>query len=220
MSKEVHFNQLMDMLDNPQAYSEEEIRNFITDDEYMKEFYDAMVESKQSYRKARAEKQTINTDKAWQHFQQQNLQEEKSPIISLFGSIRKYAAIIACILLISGISYATILQIRQRKEAEQTKEITKETPKRATSPSTTIKVESADNSQMKPKVFDNVLLEDILPEIAEFYGMKVEFRNPEAKGVRLFFTWDPQESVDKTISKLNQFERLTVKREGENIIVE
>ena len=60
----------------------------------------------------------------------------------------------------------------------------------------------------------------MLPEIANYYGMKVSFQNKEKEALRLFFTWNPAESIDKAITKLNQFESLSVKREGENITVE
>ncbi len=73
---------------------------------------------------------------------------------------------------------------------------------------------------MKPKTFDNVPLGRMLPEIADYYGMKAKFLSEDVKELRLFFTWNPKESIDKVINKLNQFERLNVKRDGQDIVVE
>ena len=50
--------------------------------------------------------------------------------------------------------------------------------------------------------------------------MKAKFLSEDVKELRLFFTWNPKESIDKVINKLNQFERLNVKRDGQDIVVE
>ena len=92
--------------------------------------------------------------------------------------------------------------------------------KPATVRKTEAPVDAVDTVQVQPRTFDNVPLEKMLPEIAEHYGMDVRFLSEEAKELRLFFTWNPQESIDKVIDKLNQFERLNVKRDGRSIIVE
>ena len=117
--------------------------------------------------------------------------------------------------MMSGLSYAAIIQIRHRNE------IRKEQPAATNSKPATVRqvktpVEAVDTVQLQPKTFDNVPLEKMLPEIAEHYGMKVRFLSEEVKELRLFFTWNPQESIEKVINKLNQFDRLN----GQDIIVE
>jgi len=222
MTTEKRIEKLMEMLNSPEAYSEQDIRNIIADDKEVREFYQTMVEARQSYRKVQADSQPIDMDEAWQRFAASHLDEEKSSkarILSMFGHIRKTAAIIIGVLLMSGLSYAAIVQIQRRNEARQAEEIAMEAPKQAT-PISAATEEKTDTLKMEPKTFDNVPLSKMLPEIADHYGMKISFLSEEAKDLRLFFTWNPQESVDKTINKLNQFERLSIKREGENIIVE
>ena len=222
MTTEKRIEQLMDMLDEPEAYSEQDIRNFIADNEEVRDFYQTMVTVRQSYRQAHTDSQPIDVDEAWQRFLHENEEKRKDvqpisrSLIPLFPKFQKLAAAIVGVLLISGLSYAAILQIHHRSEALQAQELAVKAPK----PTIATITEKTDTRQTGPKTYDNVPLGEMLPEIAHYYGMRVYFRSEEAKALRLFFTWNPQESADKTISKLNQFERLNVKRDGEDIIVE
>ena len=222
MNKEDHIKEIWDMLDNPQAYSEEEIRHLLRDNEDALEAYRQMVEIKNSYRHLHSADKAIDVDRAWKRFASEHPVENKrhrSLYTSWFTGARKYAAIGVAVLMMSGLSYAAIVQIRTRNEIRNEQPAVTER-KPATVRKTEAPVDAVDTVQVQPRTFDNVPLEKMLPEIAEHYGMDVRFLSEEAKKLRLFFTWNPQESIDKVIDKLNQFERLNVKRDGRNIIVE
>ena len=209
MNTEDYIKKIWDMLDNPQAYSEEEILALLRDNEEASEAYRQIVEVKRSYRQLHAADKSIDVDKAWKRFASGHPVENKrhrSLYTSWFTGARKYAAIGVAVL-------RTRNEIRKEQPA-----VTERKP--ATVRKTKAPVEAVDTVQIQPKTFDNVPLEKMLPEIAEHYGMDVRFLSEEAKELRLFFTWNPQESIDKVIDKLNQFERLNVKRDGRNIIVE
>ena len=215
MNTEDYIKKIWDMLDNPQAYSEEEILALLRDNEEASEAYRQIVEVKRSYRQLHAMDKAIDVDKAWKRFASKHPVENKRhrpQYTSWFTGARKYAAI--------GVTaYAAIIQIRHRNE------IRKEQPAATNSKPATVRqvktpVEAVDTVQLQPKTFDNVPLEKMLPEIAEHYGMKVRFLSEEVKELRLFFTWNPQESIEKVINKLNQFDRLNVKLSGQDIIVE
>ena len=210
MSTEDYSKKIWDMLDNPQAYSEEEILALLRDNEEAREAYRQIVEVKRSFRQVHAADKSIDVDKAWERFAAEHpveVKRHRSLYTSWFTGARKYAA------------YAAIIQIRHRNE------IRKEQPAATNSKPATVRqvktpVEAVDTVQLQPKTFDNVPLEKMLPEIAEHYGMKVRFLSEEVKELRLFFTWNPQESIEKVINKLNQFDRLNVKLSGQDIIVE
>lgn len=222
MSTEDYSKKIWDMLDNPQAYSEEEILALLHDNEEAREAYRQIVEVKRSFRQVHAADKAIDVDKAWERFAAEHpveVKRHRSLYTSWFTGARKYAAIGVAVLMMSGLSYAAIVQIRTRNEIRKEQPAVTER-KPATVRKTKAPVEAVDTVQIQPKTFDNVPLEKMLPEIAEHYGMDVRFLSEEAKELRLFFTWNPQESIDKVIDKLNQFERLNVKRDGRSIIVE
>ena len=60
-----NIRQLLEMLDNPEAYTEQEIQDIINRDEDTREAYRMMVEAKRSSRKHQANK-PIDVDAAWQ----------------------------------------------------------------------------------------------------------------------------------------------------------
>ena len=209
MNTEDYIKKIWDMLDNPQAYSEEEILALLRDNEEASEAYRQIVEVKRSYRQLHAADKSIDVDKAWKRFASGHPVENKRhrpQYTSWFTGARKYAAIGVAVLM-------TRNEIRKEQPA-----VTERKP--ATVRKTKAPVEAVDTVQIQPKTFDNVPLEKMLPEIAEHYGMKVRFLSEEVKELRLFFTWNPQESIEKVINKLNQFDRLNVKLSGQDIIVE
>ena len=66
-----NIRQLLEMLDNPEAYTEQEIQNIINRDEDTRETYRLMVEAKRSSRQHQADK-PIDVNAAWQKFNQMN----------------------------------------------------------------------------------------------------------------------------------------------------
>lgn len=221
MTQEERITKLMDMLDHSEAYSEQDIRDFIGSDAEVQEMYRTIIETRQSFRKAKADNQSIGTDEAWQRFEQEHLKADKTRAIRLYPRARQVAAAVAAVLLLSGLSYAAIVHIRYRSDARQVQTAMQDTTKQQPVAIHITSIdEKPDTVQTGPKTFDNVLLGEMLPEIAAHYGMTVCFQNEDKKTLRLFFTWNPAESIDKAIMKLNQFKSLSVKRNGETITVE
>ena len=64
-----NIRQLLEMLDNPDAYTEQEIQDIINRDEDTRETYRLMVEAKRSSRHRQANK-PVDIDTAWQKFNQ------------------------------------------------------------------------------------------------------------------------------------------------------
>ena len=60
---------LLEMLDNPDAYTEQQIQNIINRDEDTRETYRLMVEAKRSSRQ-RQNNKPVDVDTAWQKFNQ------------------------------------------------------------------------------------------------------------------------------------------------------
>ena len=88
----------------------------------------------------------------------------------------------------------------------------------------TVKSEATDTiaprATMEPVVFDNVPLEEMLPEIAAHYDATVNFGNEKARQLRFRFVWNPKQDIGQVVSDLNQFESLTVTLKDNQISVE
>lgn len=207
-----NIRQLLEMLDNPEAYTEQEIQDIINRDEDTRETYRMMVEAKRSSRQRQAEK-PIDVDAAWQKFNQKIQPQQHS-----FGWMKIAASFIG-VLLVSGIAFAAIQIVRYTQQNTPKTEEVINTPKPTNvTPTDTLTTDTIATPQ--PIIYDNIPLEKMLSEIAAHYDAKVTFVNDEARGLRFRFVWNPQKGIGQVVSDLNQFERLTVTLKDDVITVE
>ena len=73
---------------------------------------------------------------------------------------------------------------------------------------------------MKPVVFENAELGDILSQMANFYHVKVVYKNEETSKIRLYFNWDKQQSLNHCLDILNGFDRINIIYSDNTITVE
>ena len=207
-----NIRQLLEMLDNPEAYTEQEIQDIINRDEDTRETYRMMAEAKRSSRQHQANK-PIDVDAAWQKFNQKIQPQQHS-----FGWMKIAASFIG-VLLVSGIAFAAIQIVRYTQQHTPKTEEVINTPKPANvTPTDTLTTDTIATPQ--PIIYDNIPLEKMLPEIAAHYDANVTFVNDEARQLRFRFAWNPQKGIDQVINDLNQFERLTVTLKDSLITVE
>ena len=153
--------------------------------------------------------QVPDVDAAWQTFEGQRLVHPSRRRLQV-------AAIFIGILMISGIAFAGVHFVRNMGNRSTESE----------TQSSSIEAEASDLSQqpdttiIQPVVFDNVTLEALLPEIAKHYGYTVSFRSDQSKNLRLFLTWNPQDSIQDVTEKLNLFEQINIVLDGRAMIVE
>ena len=205
-----NIRQLLEMLDNPEAYTEQEIQDIINRDEDTRETYRMMVEVKRSSRQRLAD-QPVDVDAAWQRFNEIH----KSKLHGF--SLMKIAASFIGVLLVSSIAFAAIWSLTpspspKGEGSENT--LVSDTAKKVTTPLSTGR-----GAGGEAYIYDDVPLEKMLPEIAAHYDAKVTFVNEEARKLRFRFVWNPQKGIDQVISDLNQFERLTVTLNDNQITV-
>ena len=228
-----NIRQLLEMLDHPEAYTEQEIHDIINHDEDTRETYRLMVEAKRSSR-SRQNEVPVDVDAAWQRFaKKQNYQSSARPEGTLAKArifnfqFKKIAASFIGVLLVSGIAFAAIHIVRHYVGQDMPtppQETEVAVPHQQVALDDTVKVETTDTiapkATMEPVVFDNVPLEEMLPEIAAYYDAKVTFANDKARQLRFRFVWNPQQDIDQVVSDLNQFESLSVTLKDNQITVE
>ena len=217
-----NIRQLLEMLDHPEAYTEQEIHDIINRDEDTRETYRLMVEAKRSSRN-RQKEAPVDVDAAWQRFAQQN----KPQTSNLHPQIKKMVASFIGVLLVSGIAFAAIHIVRHYVGGDmptppQETQIVEANQQVALDD--TVKVATTDTiapkATMEPVVFDNVPLEEMLPEIAAHYDATVSFGSDKARQLRFRFVWNPQQDIDQVVCDLKQFESLTVTLKDNQITVE
>ena len=206
-----NIRQLLEMLDNPEAYTEQEIQDIINRDKDTRETYRMMVEAKRSSRQRQAEK-PIDVDAAWQKFNQKIQPQQHG-----FGWVKIAASFIG-VLLVSGIVFASIQIVRYAQQnTPKTEEVINIPKPINVTPTDTLTTDTIATPQ--PIIYDNIPLEKMLPEIAAHYDAKVTFVNDEARLLRFYFVWHPQKGINKVVSDLNKFERLNITLNDNQITV-
>ena len=215
-----NIRQLLEMLDHPETYTEQEIHDIINRDEDTRETYRLMVEAKRSSRN-RQDETPVDVDDAWQRFHQRLRPKQRG------RGWMKMAASFIGVLLVSGIAFAAIHIVRHYVGGDvptPPQETEVAVPHQQVALDDTVKVETTDTiapkATMEPVVFDNVPLEEMLPEIAAHYDATVNFGNNKARQLRFRFVWNPQQDIEQVVSDLNQFESLTVTLKDNQITVE
>ena len=198
---------LLDMHEHPESYTDEQLASMLDDE---------MLERLATAKRAMTDIPEPDVDAEWQRFEQEHFAPAH------YRRWLKVAAMIAGVLMLSAFTYAAIQAVRAHQpEIQQpmTEQAEKTDAPEATFSST--EAEGIDSvSTGQPVTFDNVALETIVGDIAARHQMQVEFRNEDARALRFYFVWQPDEDLDAALERLNLFESVNISKEGNIIVVE
>ena len=199
---------LLDMHEHPENYTDEQLAAMLDDE---------MLEQLAISKRAMTDIPEPDVDGEWQRFEQAHF----APV----NNRRRLnvAAMIVGVIMLSAFTYAAIHAARH-SVVDQAKEPTEDVIT-ATQTESTIgpRLGVADTATAvvaEPVVFDNQPLDQMLENIAPHYGMQVEFRNEDARALRFYFVWQPDEDLDAVLERLNLFESVNISKEGNTIVVE
>lgn len=187
----------LDMQEHPENYSEEQIEAIMDELDRMP-----------------------NVETAWQKYiSEKGIVKSEKPVTPSHSSFFKVAASIISVLMVSGIALAAIhmwslTSNPSPKDEGRAHTQVADTTKRHSIP-LAIERENGD----EPHVFDNVPLDTMLIEMADYYRVAVEFQRDEARQLRLHFVWKHSEDLDRVVERLNNFEAVNIIREPEKLIV-
>jgi hypothetical protein len=195
MKTDDKIERLLDMIEHPEQYTENEIKELLEDDE-CRDYYNLMVK----------------TDNAYLHHSENDVEEALKKFEAKHThrfSWRSMAAVIISVVMISGIAYAAISLSRRATTAQPAKT---EVPASVavTKTKTQSEEQKTDTIVMKEKSFDDVELETILSEISTYYNVKVEYHSDASKHLRLHFHWDKTQTLEEVVETMNHFEKVSI----------
>ena len=196
---------LLQMAERPFAYTESQWLEILSDAE-CRESYALMAMTKGFY-SAQRDVSDEEMESEWQRLVAESIQASGTK-----RKLMRVAAVLAGVLMLSGIAFATVRMVRKnwhKGAAVEMKETT-----------TTAKTESKHTAaSVQPVVFDNVPLSRIVRDIAACHNMQYEVMNKEAGKLRFYFVWKPQDSLQKVVGQLNQFKRVNIVVENNKLVV-
>jgi hypothetical protein len=211
---------LFQMLEQPHRYTAEEWQEILADDE-CRELYTLMSKTQSAVDAACADEKITDDmiEEEWKSFKIEELKRKdfNPTILQSFNSMRKFAAMIVGILMLSGIAYAAIHIVRHTTKVEvNLNSPTEDTRYIKSHPQI---VENDTTTTPQQKLYDNVPLEQILSELSTYYHIKIRYSNEAARKIRLFYQWKPDYSKEKIVEMLNNFEWLQLELENDSLFV-
>lgn len=189
---------LLDMIEHPEHYTEEEMQKILADEE-TREYYDLIIKADDAYTKSH----DVDVDKALQEFETKHLQH---------FSWSKIAAVFIGILLVSGVTYAAIVLNRNpsEKQVSQKAQIGRVITDKAAKNIDTETTDTDTTTTQKGQSFDNVELQTILDDISSYYKLNVVYNSDKSRHLRLHFYWDKSKDAETIVESLNHFENVNI----------
>ena len=189
---------LLDMIEHPEHYTEEEMQKILADEE-TREYYDLIIKADDAYTKSH----DVDVDKALQDFETKQLRHL---------SWSKIAAVFIGILLVSGVTYAAILLNRNpsEKQVSQKAQIGRVITDKAAKNIDTETTDTDTTTTQKGQSFDNVELQTILDDISSYYKLNVVYNSDKSRHLRLHFYWDKTKDAETIVESLNHFENVNI----------
>lgn len=213
---------LFEMLEHPEQYSEEQWREILADDE-CRELYSMMAKTKGAFVAENADADVTDEliDAEWQRLS--SVHSHRATIVPLW---RKIAAAAAIVVAFFGITIAAVqtnffgfVQSNDKTESD-TKTTVQDERTEVALDEITVEQTVDTIAPAEPRLYDNVPLEQILNDLAARYNVTVEYRNTDARSLRLYYEWQPDYTLDKVVEMLNNFESFSIHRDGNKLIVE
>ena len=211
------------MQEHPEQATDEQLRQMLND-EQMHELVEQMAFTKRALKNEESLSEELSIADEWEKFAANHTEELTNAAraegkLSLNFTAHKIAASFIGAVMASGIALAAIHIVRQYQKPETpqaTDTIEVASPQRST---LNAQLEESDTLAVEPRIFDNVPLDSMLLEIADYYHVSVKFEREEARLLRFHFVWKRTEDLDRLVEKLNNFEAVNIIREPEKLII-
>ena len=211
---------LIHMMEQPDRYSQEEWQDVLADKD-CREYYRLMCDTAAALHNPHTSNQSpdeTETEAALQRFQQRYMSANR--YLTLW---RQVAAVFIGLVFVSGLAFAAVAIVKHQQQT-----VRKEVVAISTKPATTTKAipTSQDTIKSQPQTtggtrqFVNAPVGNILDEMADYYGLKVEIHDRQAAGVRLYFNWNKQYDATQVVEQLNQFEHIHITLNGGTLVLE
>lgn len=151
-----------------------------------------------------------NVDTAWQKFRRTEQ--------SISRRWLKAAASIIGILMLTGIAYAAVHIISHNAgvdERAQTQEVQNINSPKNDATAETLTADSIPQT----RIFENTPLDEMVSEIAHYYNKVADIQSEEAHELRLYYKWEPKDSLESVVDDLNHFDRVSLAIEDDKLIV-
>lgn len=200
---------VLDATEHPERYTDEELEELLRDEECAA-YYRLMCDAASAYAE-KPEESDAAIDAEWQRIVSRQEHHRTVPLIPL--ALRKVAAVVMAVIVLSAVSYAAVrlLQGHHQPEPESVAAVPEATAQPSVLPS-----EAEDSIH----IFQNAEFQEILSTVSAYYRLQTEYRREDTRRVRLYIKWNKMECVDSLLQRLNHFDKVRLTLSNDRIIVE
>ena len=217
---------LLRMMEHPEKYSDQQWQEILNDPD-CRRLYD-MLSLTHSAVAAKAVEDKLTDDEilsGWTKVEKavKEKEQQPSPTAKIIPLRRwKVAAVVIAVVGLTGLAVAAVSNhwFEPRQEQPAVAQTTAVSHKTTVTPAVKDTVKTMPQTTPKPKTFVNVPLVDILTELSSYYHVQVIWKNEQAKQLRFYFEWDPQDDMDAIADKLNHFQSVQLSVENGQLVVE
>jgi hypothetical protein len=218
MTEKQRIDYLLELQENPERFTDQELQKILEDNE-LRLLMEQLAFAKRAFITQEA---APSVDAEWDNFANKYADElsrldQKHMKIAFTTLLRRIAAVVVEIVLLSGITFATVHYINNYINNNQ--ENCTETNPIDISQKQSIPTENNTEIPATKRIFDNVPLEEILSEIAVAYNAQVEFQDDKKRSLRLHFVWKSEDTLIRVVEKLNTFNAINITIKNNKLIV-
>ena len=218
MTEKQRIDLLLELQENSERFTDQELQK-IFEDNKLRLLMEQLAFAKRAFITQEA---APSVDAEWDNFANKYADElsrldQKHMKIAFTTLLRRIAAVVVGIVLLSGIAFATAHYIKNFINNNQ--ENCTETNPIDISQKQSFQAEKDAEIPVTKRIFDNVPLEEILAEIAVAYNTEVEFQDDAKRSLRLHFVWKSEDNLIRVVEKLNTFNTINITIKNNKIIV-
>ena len=207
-----NIDRLLDSIEHPDRYSEEEIEYLFADSE-VKDVFDMLDKTKS----ALAPIQNPDVEAEWVAFKNAHPAGQRNRFRIRNLLTRNIAASIAigiaALAAVGAVVGVSINYIHDREsDAPASSAIEEANRNVVPHPTTAVTENKVTTTGTTPETitFENEPLETIATRIADYYGYTVTFSSEAPKSLRLYFRWNRTQTLDEVVESLNTFEQINI----------
>ena len=83
-----------------------------------------------------------------------------------------------------------------------------------------VEPQTTDTADAEPVLFEDAALSEIIGAISKTYGVKAEFKSDAAASLRLYYRFDPSNTLDAVVGQLNTFGQINIRIVDKTLVIE
>lgn len=210
------YDLVLDIIEHPDNYTSEQLTELLSEPE-AREIYNLLCKTDSAIKAG--EVPDVNAE--WEKFSAKHTTARPHRLFPWFGSrAASIAATVGSSIVAVAAGVAVTVSVIEHKPEMVTEEVTVtsvadfETIDAITSQNDTVR------KNLSPVMFENETLEIIMKEIADAYGVEVNFNNKEAASLHLYYKLDPSLSLSDVVEQLNTFEQINIMQNGNSLNID